>query len=123
MVSRSIGDSYLKKFVTGHPSTHLYKISTPRAKSPGIDSTDALSDEPGDMFIVLGSDGLFDYIQPSEMAKLLSECDNIDAIRSCCERAVCTALGRGSEDNIIIMVAPLLPSLKRGRKESSICAD
>lgn len=123
MVSRSIGDSYLKKFVTGHPSTHVYKICTSRPKSPGIDPTNALNDEPGDIFLVLGTDGLFDYIQPSEMAKLLSECHNVDEVRSCCETAVCTALARGTEDNITILVAPLVPSLKRARKESSICED
>jgi serine/threonine protein phosphatase PrpC len=121
MVSRSIGDSYLKKFVTGHPSTHTFKLSTTRPELYG--AADSVDEEPSDMFLVLGSDGLFDYVQPSEMGNMLSGCKNIDEAKSCCERAVCTALARGSEDNITLMAVPLIPSLKRGRKESSFCED
>jgi protein phosphatase 1L len=109
MVSRSIGDSYLKKFVSGEPTTRTFDVDPER-----------------DHCVVLASDGLFDYMEPEELSKVFRDAKNMDELKILCERVVGTTIGRGSEDNVTILVIPLRPSLKApgdSRRNSSICCD
>ena len=51
MVSRAIGDSYLKKLVVSEPSLNTYKIS----------------EKDQNRIVLIGSDGLFDYMEDEEL--------------------------------------------------------
>ena len=79
MVSRAIGDSYLKKLVVSEPSLNTYKIS----------------EEDQNRIVLIGSDGLFDYMEVEELYTMFRSCSNLDELQSCVQRSVGTAISRG----------------------------
>ncbi|MED6210526.1 hypothetical protein PIB30_064898 [Stylosanthes scabra] len=88
-VTRSIGDDDLKPAVTAEPE---------------ITET-ILSAE--DEFLVMGSDGLWDVMSGEEVIKIIRE--TVKEGGMCSKRLATEAVGRGSRDNITVIVVFLRP--------------
>ena len=94
MVSRAIGDSYLKKLVVSEPSLNTYKISKRQNRiASSWDKTDYLTTWK-----------LKSYI-PVSIMQCLDDC----VVRS---TSVGTAISRGSNDNVTLVAIPLCEKLK-----------
>ena len=106
MVSRAIGDSYLKKLVVSEPSLTTYEIS----------------EEGQNRIVLIGSDGLFDYMEDEELYTLFRPCNNLDELQSCVQRSVGTAISRGSNDNVTLVAIPLCEKLKNKKRSDSLCS-
>ena len=106
MVSRAIGDSYLKKLVISEPSLTTHEIS-------GGDQI---------RIIIIGSDGLFDFMEVEELYTLFRSCSNLDELQSCVQRSVGTAISRGSNDNVTLVAIPLCEKLKNKKRSDSLCS-
>ncbi|KAL3613120.1 hypothetical protein CASFOL_038369 [Castilleja foliolosa] len=91
-VSRSIGDQYLKQWVTAEPETKILKI------------------EPDHEFLLLASDGLWDKVSNQEAVDIARPlCVNVDKHQalSACRKLVDLSVSRGSGDDISVMLIQL----------------
>mmetsp|Transcript_44930 Transcript_44930/g.74940 ORF Transcript_44930/g.74940 Transcript_44930/m.74940 type:complete len:545 (+) Transcript_44930:65-1699(+) len=92
-VSRAIGNRSLKAYVTSEPD-----VTTKTLKK-------------GDDFLVLGTDGLWDFIKPQEAISIASEFLESESARlqEAAKRLTDLAFDRGSLDNITALVIDLRP--------------
>ncbi|KAF3791541.1 kinase and PP2C-like domain-containing protein [Nymphaea thermarum] len=88
-VTRSIGDDDLKPAVTAEPE---------------ITETDLSSD---DEFLVMASDGLWDVLGNDEVVPIIR--DTVKEPSMCAKRLATEAVGRGSKDNVTVIVIFLRP--------------
>ncbi|ODQ64717.1 protein serine/threonine phosphatase 2C [Nadsonia fulvescens var. elongata DSM 6958] len=86
-VTRALGDTYVKEFVTGHPYTTVTKIN-------------ALTDE----FLIVACDGLFDVCKDQQAVDLVR---NIRDPKAASQALVDYALDNFSSDNLSVMVIRL----------------
>ena len=100
-VSRSIGDSSLKKFVTSDPDVYEYDLL------------------PDDWFLIIASDGIWDVLQNHQVASMalsysckaskqeqtLAVCD--DYLKQAAQKIADHAKRLGSRDNLSILVIDL----------------
>ena len=106
MVSRAIGDAYLKKLIISEPDTSQYKITK----------------EEQERIVVIGSDGLFDFMEPSELCDIFRKCEDLNDIQSCVQRSVGTSISRGSTDNVTLIAIPICERLKNKKRSDSLCS-
>jgi len=106
MVSRAIGDAYLKKLIISEPDTSQYKITK----------------EEQERIVVIGSDGLFDFMEPSELCGIFRKCEDLNDIQSCVQRSVGTSISRGSTDNVTLIAIPICERLKNKKRSDSLCS-
>ena len=85
-VSRSIGDRMLKRFVTGEPEVRKWTRSNK------------------DNYVVLASDGVWDVLSNEEVGRITVEADDAQWASKTIMEA---AYGRGSMDNICVLVIDL----------------
>uniref|UniRef100_A0A7N0V256 Protein-serine/threonine phosphatase n=1 Tax=Kalanchoe fedtschenkoi TaxID=63787 RepID=A0A7N0V256_KALFE len=83
-VTRSIGDDDLKPFVTAEPEVTETILS------------------PGDEYLVVASDGLWDVISNDEVVRIIK--DTVKEPGMCSKRLATEAAERGSMDNITVIV-------------------
>ncbi|EPS68638.1 hypothetical protein M569_06125 [Genlisea aurea] len=88
-VTRSIGDDDLKPFVTAEPE---------------ITETE-LTEE--DEYMVMASDGLWDRLSDRDVINIVK--DTVKEPGMCSKRLVTEAIGRGSDDNVTVIVVFLHP--------------
>mmetsp|Transcript_5749 Transcript_5749/g.14571 ORF Transcript_5749/g.14571 Transcript_5749/m.14571 type:complete len:573 (+) Transcript_5749:195-1913(+) len=84
--SRSFGDAAMKQFIIPDPAFVTRKLSR------------------GDEFIIVATDGLWDYVDP---AKALSVCQSSGNAKKAASQLVDAALANGSFDNIGVLVIDL----------------
>jgi len=85
-VTRSLGDSAMKEFVTGEPHTAVVELT------------------PEDTHLILACDGLWDVVSDQESMDLITSESNPKKMS---EKLLSHALKKGSTDNISIMVIVL----------------
>jgi len=92
-VSRAIGNRSLKAFVTSEPDVTTKSL------------------QKGDDFLVLGTDGLWDFIKPQEAISIASEYLERDPqkLKEAAKALTDLAFDRGSMDNITALVIDLRP--------------
>ncbi|KAI8562550.1 hypothetical protein RHMOL_Rhmol03G0044200 [Rhododendron molle] len=88
-VTRSIGDGDLKPYVTAEPEI--------------TETTLSVEDE----YLVLASDGLWDVMSEAEVVNIMK--DTVKEAGMCSKRLATEAAGRGSRDNITVIVVFLRP--------------
>ncbi|KAL3824836.1 hypothetical protein ACJIZ3_020865 [Penstemon smallii] len=91
-VSRSIGDQYLKQWVTAEPETTILKL------------------KPEYEFLLLASDGLWDKVSNQEAIDVARPfCKNVDKPQplSACRKLIELSVSRGSSDDISVMLIQL----------------
>ena len=106
MVSRSIGDSYLKKLISSSPSISSHQITN----------------EEQERLVIIGSDGLFDFIEPPELCNMFRQCNDLNDVQACVQRCVGTSISRGSSDNITLIAIPICEKLKSKKRSDSLCS-
>ncbi|KAG6401661.1 hypothetical protein SASPL_138525 [Salvia splendens] len=91
-VSRSIGDRYLKQWITAEPETKVIRL------------------EPDHEFLVLASDGLWDKVNNQEAVDIARPlCIGVEKpqVLAACRKLVDLAVSRGSVDDISVMIVNL----------------
>ena len=85
-VSRALGDYDLKKWVISEPYYNRVEV------------------KEDDRFMILGSDGLFEFLQDSNFLNFSKECKNTNILA---KSLITTAIAKGSTDNISCIVVKL----------------
>ncbi|XP_051116720.1 probable protein phosphatase 2C 2 [Andrographis paniculata] len=91
-VSRSIGDEYLKQWVTAEPESRVVRLG------------------PEHEFLVMASDGLWDKVSNQEAIDIARPmCVNVDRPRpvAACRKLVDVSVSRGSRDDMTVMLIQL----------------
>ncbi|XP_057804554.1 probable protein phosphatase 2C 25 [Salvia miltiorrhiza] len=91
-VSRSIGDRYLKQWITAEPETRVIKL------------------EPDHEFLILASDGLWDKVNDQEAVDIARPlCIGVEKPQplAACRKLVDLSVSRGSADDISVMIVHL----------------
>ncbi|KAL1541483.1 protein-serine/threonine phosphatase [Salvia divinorum] len=91
-VSRSIGDRYLKQWITAEPETKVIRL------------------EPDHEFLVLASDGLWDKVNNQEAVDIARPlCIGVEKaqVLAACRKLFDLAVSRGSADDISVMIVNL----------------
>jgi len=106
MVSRAIGDAYLKKLIISEPDTTQYQLNK----------------EEQERIVLIASDGLFDYMEASELCDIFRKCKDLNDLQSCVQRSVGTSISRGSTDNVTLIAIPICQRLKNKKRSDSLCS-
>ena len=83
-VSRSIGDSNMKKFVIADPEITKFNL------------------QPND-FVIIASDGLWDVVKPDEMLQIVQETCKTKGRKFVCQTLCDEALEKQSKDNVTVL--------------------